>query len=324
MIETFKRLLRMPRAEMAHRLREQCRIRVDKLKFHAGSRFDSDAELERWIASHPSLKDYFLRGPARRFYPSTQNRQRTTTLIENQYPHWLQRMTEDAAALCRHQVNLLAFRGLSLGPRINWHADPISGFEWPRHYWADYDLVDAPPADVKVVHELNRQQHLPRLAKAFFITNDETYAREAVHQLTSWIEQNPKWNGVNWQSSLELGMRSLSWLWTIFMLLPSESLDEDSLRRICRSLFTQLDHVYRYPSVYTSPNTHLIGEAAALFIASILFPECPRAQRWREFGGLTLVDEIRRQVSEDGVYGELSTYYHCYAADFYLHVLTLA
>jgi hypothetical protein len=68
----------------------------------------------------------------------------------------------------------------------------------------------------------------------------------------------------------------------------------------------------------------LIGEATSLFVAGILFQELPRAQNWRQFGQRTLVDEMERQVCEDGVYGELSTYYHCYAADFYLHALALA
>jgi hypothetical protein len=85
-----------------------------------------------------------------------------------------------------------------------------------------------------------------------------------------------------------------------------------------------LDYIYRYPSTYTSPNTHLIGEASALLIAGMLFPELPRAELWRDFGRRTLIDEMHRQVLRDGVYCELSSYYHCYAADFCLHVLALA
>jgi hypothetical protein len=107
-------------------------------------------------------------------------------------------------------------------------------------------------------------------------------------------------------------------------MLPSDSLNEASLRRIMKALFAQLDQVDRYPSTYTSPNTHLIGEAAALFVAGAVFQELPRAAHWRKFSEGTLVNEMQRQVFLDGVYCELSTYYHCYAADFYLHVLTLA
>ena len=75
--------------------------------------------------------------------------------------------------------------------------------------------------------------------------------------------------------------------------------------------------------MYSSPNTHLIGEAAALFIGGVVFQDLRRAEQWRAFGATTLTHEMQRQVSSEGVYCELSSYYHCYAADFYLHALTL-
>ena len=181
------------------------------------------------------------------------------------------------------------------------------------------------PAQLLLHYGTDEQKdyYLPRLAKAFFLTGDERYAREAVAQIETWIAQNPRWGTVNWQSSLELAIRSISWMWTIFLLLPAESLDEGTLRRICRSLFAQLDHVYRYPSVYTSPNTHLTGEAGALFIGGLLFQGFPRAEVWHRFSSAVLVREMQRQFSSEGVYGEASSYYHCYATDFYLQVLAL-
>jgi hypothetical protein len=113
-------------------------------------------------------------------------------------------------------------------------------------------------------------------------------------------------------------------MWTLFLLLSSRSLVENTARRICKSIFSQLDHIHRYPSVYTSPNTHLIGEATALFIGGLLFQELPRAEGWYRLGTETLIHEFRRQVSGEGVYGEASSYYHCYATDFYLQALALA
>jgi hypothetical protein len=301
--------------EIAHRIREQLRREADRRQFRRPAEAD-DLEFIH--------KAYFRSGPVRRFYSSLDDREACIDFLLGRCPHWMTRTLDEANALVEHRIDLLAFQDLYLGPAINWHRDPVSGFQWPRHYWADYDLVDDPPADAKVIHELNRHQHLPRLAKAFFLTGDETYAREAVGQLQSWIEQNPKWEGVNWHSSLEIAIRCISWLWTLFLLLASQSLSDEALRQICRSLFAQLDHVYRYPSTYSSPNTHLIGEATALFIAGTVFLELPQAANWREFGLRTLIDEMERQVPNDGVHGELSSYYHCYAADFYVHAVTLA
>src|SRR6185436_2862424 len=81
---------------------------------------------------------------------------------------------------------------------------------------------------------------------------------------------------------------------------------------------------YRYPSTYTSPNTHLIGEAAALYAGGMLFSELKQARHWRSFGESILIQEAERQVLDDGVHCELSSYYHCYALEFYLNALALA
>ncbi len=324
MLERLHRLRKMSTAEVFHRLREQWRKETDRLRFYREGVRD-EAGLDCLLEPYGgSLKRYLLEGASPRFYPSIQDADETARFVIEQFPEWIDQTIDEAGRLSEHRLNLLGHNDVELGGDIDWHRDPVSGFEWARKYWADYRLVDRPRADAKIVHELNRHQHLPRLAKAFFLTGDEPYAREAVSQMESWIEQNPQWDGINWQSSLEIAIRSTSWLWTIFFLLRSQSLGEANLRRICSSLFAQLDHVYRYPSVYTSPNTHLIGETAALFIAGSVFREFPPAEAWRRFATATLVKEMARQVSDEGVYGEASSYYHCYAADFYLEVLCLA
>jgi hypothetical protein len=315
----------MSKNEVVHRAREVLRRETDRVRLGLGIGLNEDCELDRLIAPHQSsIKCYLSEGPARRFYSSTQDRESTTQFVIEHFPEWLDRAIQEGIRLSERRLNILGYENIALGHEIDWHRDPISGYQWPQKYWADYDFFHCNAADVKVIHELNRHQHLPRLAKAFFLTGDELYAREAVGQMESWIDQNTKWTGVNWQSSLEIAIRAISWMWTIFLLLPSESLHEQSARRISKSLLSQLDHIYRYPSLYTSPNTHLIGEATALFVGGLLFQEVPGARAWYEFGTETLAAELQRQVADDGVYREASSYYHCYATDFYLQALALA
>ncbi|HZJ72448.1 MAG TPA: alginate lyase family protein, partial [Planctomycetota bacterium] len=95
-------------------------------------------------------------------------------------------------------------------------------------------------------------------------------------------------------------------------------------RAMRASLAGQAAHVAAFPSSYFSPNTHLTGEALGLIYTGLLFPELPAAARWRQMGRRILVDEIERQVLEDGVYFEQSTAYQCYTAEIYLHFLVLA
>jgi hypothetical protein len=68
----------------------------------------------------------------------------------------------------------------------------------------------------------------------------------------------------------------------------------------------------------------LIGEAAALFIAGLLFRDMKHSAVWMEQGAALLIKEADKQILDDGVHAELSAYYHCYALDFYLQALVLA
>jgi hypothetical protein len=101
-------------------------------------------------------------------------------------------------------------------------------------------------------------------------------------------------------------------------------LSPELFRALRASLASQAAHVAAFPSSYFSPNTHLTGEALGLFHAGLLFPELKAAARWRDMGRRILIEEIGRQVLDDGVYFEQSTAYQCYTAEIYLHFLVLA
>ncbi len=314
LVEKLQRLRAMEPRELAHRSRERVYAELDRIRAGMGIRSSRPAPAD--------FKSYLSGAPASRFYCS--QRQDLQPFVRKNFPEWIEKAVDEAERLCRHEVTLLGYEQVELGPEIDWHRDPVTGRTWERRFWADYRLVDDHDGrDAKIIHELNRHQHLPRLAKAYRLTGDERYASEAVAQLISWIDQNPRGRGINWQSSLEIGIRAISWMWTIFPLLPSSSFDPASAQKIGDSLFQQLEHAHRYLSVYSSPNTHLIGESAALFIAGLVFQDQPRGAQWLRRGAALLTETAGKQVLDDGVYGELSTYYHCYALDFYLQCLVL-
>jgi hypothetical protein len=315
-IRKLNRLGAMRPRELAHRVREKLYSELDRIRISVGA---GDAP----SAVRMPFKNYLAGTPSGRFYPS--HRENLRPFVETNFPQWTDRAVEEAEKLCKHELTLLGHAPVQLGREINWHRDPVTGGIWEQRFWADYRPVhDSGGRDPKIIHELNRHQHLPRLAKAYLLTGDERYASEAVAQLNSWIDQNPPGRGINWQSSLEIGIRAISWLWTIFPLLSSRSFDEVSAQRIGDSLFAQLEHVHRYTSRFTSPNTHLIGEAAALFIAGLVFQDQKRPAVWLRGAAATLAETAEKQVLADGVYGELSSCYHCYALDFYLQAMALA
>ncbi len=324
-LDKLRRVQRMPAREALYRLGERMRTEFERTRTRLMPAPRKTVDLERLRPGSPSFLEYLRGAPARRFYFQPSARVRIFQWMAREFPRWIDTAAADAEKLRRHRIPILGFGECDLGPDIDWHRDPVTGRSWPRKFWTDYDPVrECDGGDAKVIHELNRHAHLPKLAKAFFLTGEEADAREVVAQLRSWIAQNPPSFGINWQSSLEIALRCTSWVWALFFMLPARALDEDSARIIGASLFAQLEHVCRYPSIYSSPNTHLIGEATALFIAGVLFQEHRGARRWRRRGLALLLEQLKRQILPDGVHVELSTGYHCYTVDFGLQAVALA
>lgn len=196
-----------------------------------------------------------------------------------------------------------------LGPEPDWRKDFVHSRRSSLKYfrlvpYLDFDAV----GDHKVVWELNRHQWLVPLAMAWRLTGDERYRQAISRALESWIRENPFQTGINWCSALEVGVRSLSWIWTWLLAGVGEP----------AALYQHGLHLERNLSFYFSPNTHLLGEAVALHALGVVFPDWPRAKQWRELGGRVAREQIDRQVQPDGSHFEQSSYYHVYTLDMFL------
>ena len=96
---------------------------------------------------------------------------------------------------------------------------------------------------------------------------------------------------------LELAFRSLSWLWALHFFAERERRPTTialARRPAASALDRQLTHVEHNLSHYFSPNTHLLGEALALYVAGRALPELAASGRRASVGRRILLDEIDR------------------------------
>ena len=250
---------------------------------------------------------------------------RTPSVVIDRMPDARDEVVAVAEAACRGRFDLLGYEGLSFGDPIDWSLDPVSGRHAPVAHWSRLDPLDpSTVGDSKVIWELNRHQWMVKLGQAYRLTGDPCYARAFTEYVGQWIDANPAGVGINWASSLEVSFRTISWCWALLLLRGSPVLSPALFDRIVRAIWAHATHVERYLSYYFSPNTHLTGEALGLVYAGLIFPELPRADRWRELGTRILVEQSARHILDDGVYFELSTGYQRYTLEFYLHLLILS
>ena len=249
----------------------------------------------------------------------------TPRLLIDRMPAVRDEIVTGAEAACRGRFDLLGYEGLSFGDPVDWSLDPVSGRRAPRKHWSRLDPLDRNTVgDSKVIWELNRHQWMVRLGQAYGLTGELRYARAFAEYITQWIDANPPGIGINWASSLEVSFRLIAWCWALLLLRGAPVLSRALFDRIVRALWAHAAHVERYLSYYFSPNTHLTGEALGLVYAGSIFPELPRAARWRELGTRILLEQSARHILDDGVYFELSTGYQRYTLEFYLHLLILS
>jgi hypothetical protein len=261
------------------------------------------------------------------FFPDGESSERAK-LLRKHLPGEAAQILREADDICSHRFLLLGYENLNYGDPIDWHLDLVHGKRAPLDPWFKTPFLDfAVVGDHKVTWELNRHQHLLTLAKAHLLSgnsnNDDEYVRELIAQFRNWINANPYPLGINWGSTLEVAFRSLSWIW-VDKLLAGAPQYEEFRSELAPALAFHGRYIERYLSTYFSPNTHLLGEAVALFFLGTLYPQMPGAARWKESGWQIVLHEAKRQVRPDGVYFEQSLYYHVYALDFFLYARLLA
>jgi hypothetical protein len=255
------------------------------------------------------------------------------------------------------EYDILGYHGVRFahdGRRIDWHFDPVHARRSPHVFYTRVPYLNPAVGDHKIIWEINRHQHWLALGRAAWLTGDPKYARPVLNELHGWLAANPPLVGINWASMLEIGLRAISWTWALHCLLgirdsgleiwdphlgawdpmanPGEDVPDPGSRipdPECRpwlvdmlvALARQLTHVEQNLSYYFSPNTHLTGEALALYVVGTALPELAGAARWAALGRRILADEIDRQILLDGGHAERSTHYQRYTLDFYLLAL---
>jgi hypothetical protein len=307
----WSRLTRMSWDEVVTRLGQEFSKRLDLAFYRAGI-----GQREPNLRSQPGVS-------ARFFFGKHEEPAHRAALLRTGLPRETGAIINEADEICRHEFRLLGYEKLDCGRNVDWHS--AHGIRGPLDPWFKINFLDFHTVgDHKIVWELNRHQHLVTLAKAWLLTGNVAYTNELVTLWDSWQKANPYPLGINWASTLEVSFRSLSWLWVQNLLAGCPDLPATFQNDLLLALQLHGRYIERYLSTYFSPNTHLLGEAVALFFIGTLCPQFAQAERWRNRGWNIVLQESERQVRPDGVYFEQALYYHVYALDFFLHARILA
>ncbi len=198
----------------------------------------------------------------------------------------------------------------NLGFPPTWNQDPKTKIHVPLVFgktlnYRDEQLV----GNIKYLWEPNRHLELVTIAQAWHLTGDDRYREGCAKLLDSWFEQCPYPLGINWTSSLELGVRLMNWAFA-WHLIDGANLDGAFRSRWLNSIFQHCHFISGHLSKNSSANNHLIGEYAGLYVASAIWPCWKESIRWKSLATIGLEEEALKQNASDGCNREQATWYH--------------
>ena len=282
------------------------------------------AARQDYLAAHRALAEHFQTRDS--VWPlQSPRRGALGTAIGDAFPSAAADARARATRVMEGRHDLLGYRNVLLGNPPDWHADRIHSRTAPAGHWAAVPYLAPASGDHKIIWETNRHQYFLALGRAYWLTGDRACRATFIAHLEDWLRVNPPLSGVNWASMLEVAFRALSWTWAVEFF--TDGAEDDAtpwLVDLLVSLDRQLTHVAHNLSTYFSPNTHLTGEALALYAVSTAFPELRRSGGRAAAGRDVLLREAHTQVRPDGGHVELSAHYHRYTTDFYLLALMIA
>jgi hypothetical protein len=321
--------------ELADRLREEWRRHEEWRIYQTGqSAFDSSRyniiftdKFARRFKSSDNKIDFVAalrsHGDAE-FMPGFASRNKFAGFVETVLPSERSRIIASAEQIIADRFPVFNLGFISYGTPPRWNYDPIHKVTAPECFYGDIDYLDpSVVGDSKIVWEISRFQFVYDLGQAYLLTGDEKYPRRFFELMQDWRRKNRDCHGVNFCSALESAFRIHALAWGIWFFKDSPSLTNERAEDLYGLIYTCANFVRHHLSKYFSPNTHLFGEAYALLLAGILFGEFSDAHVWQQLGHDTLLTELDRQFTDDGMHAELSTAYHGYAVEFLLSLVTL-
>ena len=258
------------------------------------------------------LNDQILNKPLADYFTNVQKRLRQNPDLLNQHYDLSDKVMSGYIGVYDQRV--------SLGEPPEWNVDITGSGVWPRVFFKRYRRLirrnRGLRGDFRFTWELNRQQHLIGLALAYALSLDDKYADSVVHHIVSWIDKNPLFESINWISSMEVGLRLMSWCLSLAQISTANIAANDQ-KRIVFSIYQQVRYLRENLSVGLGDagantklkNNHTIVELCALLVVLELFPMLVDSEQSKVDLLFALENELKRQTYPDGMHVEQASSY---------------
>lgn len=197
---------------------------------------------------------------------------------------------------------------------FDWQKDYNSDYNWDFKWFKDINYGNSSGNDIKVPWEIGRLQHLPILAIEYLRTDSPILLNEIRNQIFDFMASNPPNFGVQWMTSMDIGIRLVNLMFTLFTLRSKGQIfDKNEIEFIDSYLFDHYLHIKENIEYSEGMRgNHYLSNLCSIIIY-ISFTEDNEGKNalLNKYKRLLEI-ELDYQFNEDGTNFEGSTRYHIF------------
>lgn len=229
---------------------------------------------------------------------------------------------------------------------IDWQVDCRSAYRWNILDWyKDIKYGNLKGVDIKLAWELGRMQDCIFLVQAAILNenilsqfekdellkqgvklyNTKEYLDELRNRYFDFIALNPPRFGVQWKTSMDIGIRIVNMLLSINLSqIHFEYFDKEELSVFNSYIYDSLTHILNNNEwAGGARGNHYFANVCSILISTLFFKPNQEMNQWKNWAYEQLSNEIEYQFNEDGGNFEASLPYHFFTSEMLADTLCL-
>lgn len=204
-----------------------------------------------------------------------------------------------------------------------WLKDPVTGGFWNKNaYFVEAPTKQEGLADVKYVLELNKFNHLVRVALAYYHTQDKKYTQFITDSIVGYRETVKPYRSIVQRIVMDMGFRVINMIQLLLLCKDDEVFQKQTAPLINGIIYDQVKamehfHTAKWFKTGNGAN-HVTGEMVGLILGQLWLQQNGIANYERKYRKeyTYLLEVLNRTIAPSGAYLEQSGNYSRLVAEF--------
>lgn len=228
----------------------------------------------------------------------------------------------EANSILEENITLFG-ESFSFDPTHGWLNDPVTGGLWNKNaYFEEAPTKQEGLADVKYVLELNKFNHLVRVALAYYHTHDKKYTQFITDSVVGYRETVKPYRSIVQRIVMDMGFRVINLIQILMLCKDDEAFQKQTAPQVNGIIYDQVKAMEQFHTAkwFKTGNgaNHVTGEMVGLILGQLWLQQNGIANYDRKYKReyAYLVEVLNRTIAPSGAYLEQSGNYSRLVAEF--------